>query len=531
MAEAEGARQRKRSSVGATGIPSVSHSSVAGEETRRTTRAASKRAANDDASRVAYPAAGGQQAKKRAALASLSSHSSLPASRNASPVSEANAKKRTALASLSNSANVPILRTGGPAAGAKTGVFGQLGVGKTKPSAATANSKKSDGEVISGIERKDAVAEKSVSKASSIILTPDTAEDQENVPPPVPKKTTEYNSNFSAPQSAPGSKDASVHSNAAVIASLERKTLQNLYISRNSKALHQELGWGSNSHNYTDIDCDLTDPQMCSIYAIDIYEHLRMQEVKRRPSTEFMESVQQDINASMRGILIDWLVEVAEEYKLVPDTLYLTVSYIDRFLSKNVVKRQRLQLLGVSCMLIAAKYEEICAPQVEEFCYITDNTYGREEVLEMERRVLSNLHFELTTPTTKSFLRRFIRAAQAGYAVPALQLEFLGNYLAELTLVEYSFLQYLPSLVAASAVFVAKLTLDADSRPWNLTLQHYSGYRPSELQDCRLKLGAAHDGLLLVTGAECEVKNGLDLSRSSVYATMSDAAGNGRVGV
>jgi cyclin A len=73
-------------------------------------------------------------------------------------------------------------------------------------------------------------------------------------------------------------------------------------------------------------------------------------------------------------------VQVAEEYRLVPDTLYLTVNYIDRYLSGNEINRQRLQLLGVACMLIAAKYKEICAPQVEEFCYITDNTYFRDEV-------------------------------------------------------------------------------------------------------------------------------------------------------
>ncbi|KAJ7528098.1 hypothetical protein O6H91_16G083900 [Diphasiastrum complanatum] len=234
---------------------------------------------------------------------------------------------------------------------------------------------------------------------------------------------------------------------------------------------------------YTDIDVH-KDPQMCSMYATDIYQHLRCAELKRRPVTQFMEVIQQEINASMRGILVDWLVEVAEEYKLVPDTLYLTVSYIDRFLSTNAVNRQRLQLVGVSCMLIAAKYEEICAPQVEEFCYITDNTYRREEVLEMERRVLNNLHFELTTPTTKTFLRRFIRAAQTTYKVASLQLEFLGNYLAELTLVEYNLLQYLPSMVAASAVFLAKLTLDQDAMPWNTTLQHYTGYEPSELKGC-----------------------------------------------
>lgn len=77
-------------------------------------------------------------------------------------------------------------------------------------------------------------------------------------------------------------------------------------------------------------------------------------EDKRKPLANFIETVQNDITANMRAILVDWLVEVAEEYKLVPDTLYLTISYIDRFLSSNALNRQMLQLLGVSCMLIAS---------------------------------------------------------------------------------------------------------------------------------------------------------------------------------
>eukprot|EP01018_Ginkgo_biloba_P024272 Gb_09733 [translate_table: standard] len=223
---------------------------------------------------------------------------------------------------------------------------------------------------------------------------------------------------------------------------------------------------------------------MCSIYASEIYDHMRIAELKRRPLPSFMETVQHDINPNMRSILVDWLVEVSEEYKLVPDTLYLAVSYIDRFLSANAVIKQKLQLLGVSCMLIASKYEEICAPHVDEFCYITDNTYTREEVLDMETRVLNYLHFELTTPTTKSFLRRFVRAAQAANKATTLHLEFMGNYLAELTLVEYDFLQYLPSLIAASAVFLARIILDSGAHPWNSTLQHYTGYKASDLRDC-----------------------------------------------
>lgn len=290
--------------------------------------------------------------------------------------------------------------------------------------------------------------------------------------------------------------DGAPRGESEAIASLERRTLQNLRLSQEAKdrTKQGDLFGGkrrtesrersSGGSRYEDIDNDHSDPQMCTTYATDIYAHLRMAEMKRRPSANFMESMQQDINPSMRGILVDWLVEVAEEYKLVPDTLYLTVSCIDRYLSAHVVTRQRLQLLGVACMLIAAKYEEICAPQVEEFCYITDNTYGREEVLEMERGVLRVLKFELTTPTIKSFLRRFIRAAQAGCEAPALVLEFLGNYLAELTLVEYGFLPFLPSMIAASCAYLARVTLDSSRRPWDATLQHYTGYRPSELEQC-----------------------------------------------
>ncbi|KAL9234745.1 hypothetical protein vseg_009577 [Gypsophila vaccaria] len=233
-----------------------------------------------------------------------------------------------------------------------------------------------------------------------------------------------------------------------------------------------------------DLDDNYHNPQFCSTIACDIYKHLRASETQKRPLTDFMEKIQKDINASMRAILIDWLVEVAEEYRLVPDTLYLTVNYIDRYLSGNVMNRQRLQLLGVACMMIAAKYEEICAPQVEEFCYITDNTYFKDEVLQMESAVLNFLKFEMTAPTTKSFLRRFVRAAQVTNEVASTQLEYFANYVAELSLLEYHMLQYAPSLIAASAVFLAKYIFDSSHKPWNRTLRHYTLYEPSDLEEC-----------------------------------------------
>ncbi|XP_066400739.1 cyclin-A1-2-like [Miscanthus floridulus] len=275
---------------------------------------------------------------------------------------------------------------------------------------------------------------------------------------------------------------------SSMLASLQRRADEHLLISEDRDV--EENKWKKNApapmeiDRVCDVDNDLLDPQLCATLASDIYMHLREAETKKRPSTDFMETIQKDVNPSMRAILIDWLVEVAEEYRLVPDTLYLTVNYIDRYLSGNEINRQRLQLLGVACMLIAAKYEEICAPQVEEFCYITDNTYFRDEVLEMEASVLNYLKFEMTAPTAKCFLRRFARSAQACDEDPALHLEFLANYIAELSLLEYNLLLYPPSLIAASAIFLARFILQPTKYPWNSTLAHYTQYKPSELSDC-----------------------------------------------
>ncbi|KAK7294147.1 hypothetical protein RJT34_17030 [Clitoria ternatea] len=256
------------------------------------------------------------------------------------------------------------------------------------------------------------------------------------------------------------------------------------------KANLSELTSSLKDPDITNIDDDLADPQLCSLYVADIYDNLRVTELARRPCPNFMETLQQDITQSMRGILVDWLVEVSEEYRLVSDTLYLTVYLIDWFLSKNYIERQRLQLLGITCMLIASKYEEIHSPRIEDFCVITDNTYTKVEVLKMESQVLKTSEYQLFAPTTKTFLRRFLRAAQASYKDPSLELEYLANYLAELTLMDYGFLNFLPSIIAASAVFLSRWTLDQSNHPWNPTLQHYACYKASELKTTVLALQA-----------------------------------------
>jgi hypothetical protein len=97
----------------------------------------------------------------------------------------------------------------------------------------------------------------------------------------------------------------------------------------------------------------------------------------------------------MRSILVDWLVEVHLKFKLLPETLYLTVNLIDRYLERSQIHRSKLQLVGVTAMLIACKYEEIYPPIVKDFVYITDNAYTKEEILEMEGEMLQTLDFDI----------------------------------------------------------------------------------------------------------------------------------------
>lgn len=113
----------------------------------------------------------------------------------------------------------------------------------------------------------------------------------------------------------------------------------------------------------------------------------------------------------MRSILVDWLIEVHNKFELMPETLYLTINIVDRFLSMKVVPRRELQLLGISSMLLASKYEEIWAPEVNDFVCISDNAYIKEQILAMEKAILGKLGWYLTVPTPYVFLVRYIKAS------------------------------------------------------------------------------------------------------------------------
>lgn len=97
-------------------------------------------------------------------------------------------------------------------------------------------------------------------------------------------------------------------------------------------------------------------------YVEEIYKFYKLVEEENRVF-DYMLS-QSHINEKMRMILVDWLVEVHNKFELLPETLYLAIDLVDRYLSRKVVSRRELQLVGIASMLLASKYEEIWAPEV-----------------------------------------------------------------------------------------------------------------------------------------------------------------------
>lgn len=176
---------------------------------------------------------------------------------------------------------------------------------------------------------------------------------------------------------------------------------------------------------------------------------------------------QTEITWEFRQTLIDWLLQVHLRYHLLPETLWIAINIVDRFLSKRIVSVVKLQLVGVTAMFAAAKYEEILAPSVEEFVYMTENGYSKEEILKGERIILQTLDFQVSSYCSPySWMRRISKADDYD-----IQTRTLAKYLVEVTLLDHRFLRVKPSLVAAVGMYTARRMLggewvsDVDSLP------------------------------------------------------------------
>lgn len=157
----------------------------------------------------------------------------------------------------------------------------------------------------------------------------------------------------------------------------------------------------------------------------------------------------------MRGVLINWLVEVHQKYKLSGETFFLTVRIIDSYLSYQKISRNRLQLLGISALWIAAKYQETYqVPKIDNLVFICDNAYKAEDILSMEGKILIVTGFEvLTNPSPLAYyqmVQYYAKLNQKDY--------WLGRYLLEATVFDLKINKYPQAVLAyALAFFIKKL--------------------------------------------------------------------------
>ncbi|GAM89025.1 hypothetical protein ANO11243_070590 [Dothideomycetidae sp. 11243] len=223
-----------------------------------------------------------------------------------------------------------------------------------------------------------------------------------------------------------------------------------------------------------DIEDDHWDTSMVAEYGDEIFEYMRTLEERMRPNPHYMDH-QTECQWSMRAVLLDWLVQVHARFTLLPETLFLSVNYIDRFLSTKVVSLAKLQLVGATALFLAAKYEEVNCPSISEIVYMVDNGYSMDEILKAERFMLSMLAFELGWPGPMSFLRRISKADDYD-----LETRTLAKYFLEVTIMDERFLACPPSSTAAAAHCLARLMLHKGE--WTKPHVYYSNYTYDQLR-------------------------------------------------
>ncbi|KAA3472133.1 G2/mitotic-specific cyclin S13-7-like [Gossypium australe] len=263
----------------------------------------------------------------------------------------------------------------------------------------------------------------------------------------------------------------------------KKRTFSSALTARSKAAAHGIAN--KPKEDIVDIDGADTDNHLAGVeYVDEIYKFYKSAEYESMPN-DYMH-LQTDINEKMRAILIDWLIDVHQKFELSPEALYLTINLIDRFLSVKVVPRRELQLLGMSAMLIATKYEEIWPPEVNDLVCIADRAYTHERILIMEKTILGHLEWTLTVPTHYVFLARFIKAS-----IPDPKMENMVYFLAELGIMHYETIRYCPSMMAASAVYAARCTLKK-TPAWTDTLKFHTGYTEQQLMECAKLLACFH---------------------------------------
>ena len=229
-------------------------------------------------------------------------------------------------------------------------------------------------------------------------------------------------------------------------------------IKKNSNSINNDININNSDNNniinYSYLNFAFNNDQekvsFAGEYLEDIYLNLLLEErqTEIKPKMGYM-STQNEINEQMRAILIDWIIEVHFQFNLRQETLYMTISIIDTYLSFHFISRKELQLLGIACLLISCKSQEIYYPPQSKFIEVTDGAYNKEEMLKMEKDILKKLNFNIVYPTPNDFYNILSKL----YTFDKKQY-YLGKYFIECVLIDYQMIKYSSSVIAAACIYL-----------------------------------------------------------------------------
>ena len=284
---------------------------------------------------------------------------------------------------------------------------------------------------------------------TKILSKKDKDKDKEN------KITVNCNSNLEIIDNYNHKKEKSVDEKLNIKNKNNNIDISNINNSKHNKSISYKFNEKRSEDEYEYIYFDIskikTNAQIPKEYINIIYHNLLLEENKGIiPYPDYSKIIsQKEINEQMRSILIDWIIDVHFKFNFTDETLFMTVLIIDRYISYKSISKKKFQLLGITALLISCKHEEIILPKIEDFIYITDNAYVKEDVFDMENNILDILNFNLIAPSPIKF-----------YEYLALKFEFdkkkflLGKYLMESFMVDINYVKFRASVIACASIYI-----------------------------------------------------------------------------
>lgn len=205
---------------------------------------------------------------------------------------------------------------------------------------------------------------------------------------------------------------------------------------------------------------------------------MKKEEIGKMIPADYLTRVQTEIKDTSRAFLIEWIIDVHRKFRLTSEALYVAVFIIDSYLSKKKIGKSQLHLLGVATLLIAAKYEEIYPPSLNDFLQVSENKFSKSSVTEMERDILQTLDFQVTAPSAYRFLQRLRRLSP-----PCNDDEvfFFAQYIQEVQLLDATLLKFKQSEIAAASLILAARQIKKINC-WTKEMEKWSGYSEQHLQ-------------------------------------------------